>query len=255
MWAYTKASIPHPTLFEKVANHIVSSNILDSFNSQALVNTVWASATANVRHEKLLETVANQIVSSSKLYRCNPQALANTVWAYVKADIRHPKLFDKVADHIVTSKSLNRFNPQDFANTLWAYATVGALHPTLFDKTTSQIIESNIFLDRFKLQSSSAYHISTLWAHASKGIANERLFTLYTFNAAQLHYSFISQDLANMAWVFSAADVDAPTILNDHFINACVNMADEFEIEYFSQLYQWHLWRTNEKSSTGSFAK
>ena len=246
LWAYATVCAFYPTLFEKVANHIVSSDCLGRFNSQVLANTVWAYATADVRHEKLFETAANHIVASSSLSRFNPQELANVVWAYAKVDIRQEKLFEKVSNHIVTSHSLDRFNPQDFVNTVWAYATVGALHPTLFDKISNHIIESNI-LDLFNPQDLA----NTLWACASMGIANEQLFTLCTLKASKFHDSFNSQGVANMAWAFAAADVDDPTLFNDQFFIACINVIKQFEIEHCRQLYQWHLWRINEKSSTG----
>ena len=110
------------------------------------------------------------------------------------------------------------------------------------------IISSNI-LDLFNSQELA----NILWAYASMGIANanEQLFMLCASKAASLMDSFNSQDLANMAWAYAVADVEASTLFNDHFINACVNKMERFEIKHFRQLYQWHLWRISEKSSTG----
>ena len=246
VWAYTKVDVRHEKLFETVANHIVASTSLSRFNPQNIANTLWAYATVGAFHPTLFEKVANCIVTSNILDRFNPQNLANTMWAYATVGSFHMKLFETAANHIVASTSLSRFNSQALANTVWAYATVGAFHPTLFDKMSSHMIKSNI-LDRFNSQALA----NTLWAFATMGIASKQLFMLCTPKAAKFHDSFNSQDLANMAWAYAVADVEAPTLFDDHFINACVGKVGLLEIKHFSQLYQWHLWRINEKSSKG----
>ena len=156
------------------------------------------------------------------------------------------KLFEKVANHIILFNSLDSFSSQALANTVWAYATVGALHPPLFEMVANHIVSSNI-LDRFNPQDLA----NTLWAYASMGIANEQLFTLCTPKAAKFFDSFNSQGVANMAWAYAVADVEVPTLFNDHFFDACISSMERFEIAGSLQLYQWHLWRINEKSSTG----
>ena len=190
--------------------------------------------------------MANHIVESNRLDRFDPQALANVVWAYATVGTLHPMLLEKVANHIVSTNILDRFDPQNIANTVWAYATVGDLHPTLFEKLSNHIIESNT-LDRFDPQALA----NTLWAYASMGMANKQLFTMCALNAANLIDSFNSQELANLAWTYTVADIDASTLFNDHFISACVSKMEQFEIEDFSQLYQWHLWHTHKMSSAG----
>ena len=283
VWAYATAGINHPKLFEKVANHIVGLDTLDPFKPQALSNTVLAYPKAGFNHPKLFQKVANHIVKSDILNRFIPQHLSNTVWAFAAADINHPKLFDKVANHIVQSDNLHQFrHPQDFSNTVWAYATAGVNHPKLFENMANHIVESDV-LNRFNEQALSntmwayatagvnhpeLFHKVTkaaiqrtefdaqgvanlLWSYATMSIIDKELFSSFESTAAKLVDSYNNQDLSHIAWAYAVADHDAPTLFNKRFINKCVEKKDGFVVENFSQLYQWHLWQTQEKSNAG----
>ena len=285
LWAYAKAGFNHPELFEKVANCIIASDNLDRFNSQDLSNIMWAYATAGINHPKLFEKVANLIVEHDSLDRFIPQELAITVWAYAKAGIGHSKLFEKVANHIVESDRLDRFVPQTLSKTLWAYAKAGSNHPELFEKIASHIVSLDNF-DRFDPQdlSSTIWAYATaqfphpklfkkvaeaairckggfnfqevanlLWAYATMGIVDKQLFLSFMPAAAELIDidSCDNQGLANIAWAYAVANVDGPTLFNAHFINKCVEKECEIGIKELSQLYQWHLWQTKEKSNPG----
>eukprot|EP00985_Skeletonema_marinoi_P026276 scaffold20270_cov125-Skeletonema_marinoi.AAC.2 len=283
VWAYAKAGISHPKLFERVANHTVAFKHLNEFYPQALSNTVWAYATAQVPNHKLLEKVANHIVESNSLDRFKPQELSNALWAYATTGINHPRLFEKVANHIVESDSLDRFKPQALSNTLWAYATADVRHPKLFDHlanhivgldnldrfipqhlsnivwsyTTAQVSHSKLFqkvadaaIPR-KGEFDSQAVANLLWAYAAMGIVDKKLFLSFMPTAGKLIDSYTNQGLANIAWAYAVADVDDPTLFNEHFINKRVEKKDGFEIERFSQLYQWHLWQKKEKSNPG----
>ena len=54
--------------------------------------------------------------------------------------------------------------------------------------------------------------------------------------------------MANVAWAYSVANVYAPSVFHNEFINACVNKEDEFELEALRQLHQWQLWQEELKS-------
>ena len=54
------------------------------------------------------------------------------------------------------------------------------------------------------------------------GIVDKKLFSSFMPTAAKLIDSYENQHLANVAWAYAVADVDAWTLFNDHFINACV---------------------------------
>jgi len=245
VWAYATANVPHPKLFEKVANYIVESDSLVRFDPQAISNTVWAYAKAGISHPKLFERVAKHVVESDSLDRFIPQHLSNIVWAYATADVSHAKLFEKVANHIVESKSLDRFKPQTVANTVWAYATAQVSHPKLFQKVADAAIQ------REREFSNSQHVANLLWANAAMGIVDKQLFLSFMPTAGKLIDSYTNQGLANIAWAYAVADVDAPTLFNAHFINKCVAKEDGFETEALSQLHQWHLWQTKEESNPG----
>jgi len=81
------------------------------------------------------------------------------------------------------------------------------------------------------------------------GVVDKQLFLSFVSTAETLIDSYTNQGLANIAWAYAVADVDAPTLFNDHFIEKCVNKKDGFEIEALRQLHQWHLWQTKEESN------
>jgi len=83
------------------------------------------------------------------------------------------------------------------------------------------------------------------------GIIDKQLFLSFVPTAAKLIESYNNQHLANIAWAYAVADIDAPPPFNDRFINKCVEKKDGFVIKDLSQLHQWHLWQTKEKSNSG----
>jgi hypothetical protein len=245
VWAYATVGISHPKMFEKVANHIVGLDSLDRFIPQELSNTVWAYATAQVPHPTLFEKVANHIVKHEDLNKFEPQALSNTLWAYATAGINHPILFEKVANHVVKSDNLDRFEPQALKDTVWAYATAQVSYAKLFHKV------ANAAIQRKEEFNNSQEVANLLWAYATMGIINKQLFSSFVQTAAKLIDICDNQELANIAWAYAVADVDAPTLFNNHFINKCVEKKGVFENEALFQLHQWHLWQTKEKSNRG----
>jgi hypothetical protein len=284
VWAYATAGANHPQLFEKMADHIVRLGHLREFRPQALSNTVWAYATAGVSHPKLFEKMANHIVRLDHLRDFNPQELSNTVWAYASSGVNHPTLFAKLANHVVGLKSLDRFtHPQDVSNTVWAYAAAGVSHPKLFEKMANHVVKLDHLQDyrpqalsntvwayataqvshlklfqqvtRAALQQKRDFNsqgvANLLWSYATTGIFDKQLFSSFVPTAAKLIDKYNNQDLANIAWAYAVADVDAPTLFNDQFINECLEKNDGFSLEDLSQLHQWHLWQTKEKSRTG----
>ena len=62
-------------------------------------------------------------------------------------------------------------------------------------------------------------------------------------------YANSEQNLANIAWAYSVANVDAASAFNDEFINACKEKEDEFNIDELFQLHQWQLWQEELKSN------
>ncbi len=82
-------------------------------------------------------------------------------------------------------------------------------------------------------------------------IVDEQLFSSFAPIAAKLIDNYNNQELANTVWAYAVADVDSPALFNDNFANKCLEKGDGFTVEALSQLHQWHLWQTKEKSRTG----
>ncbi|KAL7452536.1 hypothetical protein ACHAWC_004264 [Mediolabrus comicus] len=250
VWAYATVGVSHPELFEKIADHIVGLKSLDRFtHPQDVSNTVWAYATAGVNHPQLFEKMANHVMANhiarhDHLRDFKPQDLSNIVWAYATAGAKYPHLFDKMANHIVRLDHLRDFNPQDLSNTVWAYATAQVSHPKMFQQLAKAAVQCK---EEFISQDVA----NILWSYATMGIVDKQLFSSVEPTAAKLIDNYNNQNLGNIAWAFAVADVDAPTLFNDRFINKCLKMRDRFSLEELRQLHQWHLWQTKEKSRTG----
>ena len=59
---------------------------------------------------------------------------------------------------------------------------------------------------------------------------------------------FNAQNLANVAWAYSVANVDAPSVFNNEFLTACLKKENDLNIENLCQLHQWQLWQDEIKS-------
>eukprot|EP00956_Cyclotella_meneghiniana_P015666 scaffold24155_cov89-Cyclotella_meneghiniana.AAC.3 len=246
VWSYAAADIQHRDLFNKIGAEIVATDNLKSFKPQDLSNIVWAYATANAHHPGLFKKVADEIVAMDDLKSFKPQELANTIWAYATADVQHPALFKKIGDEIATMNDLKSFNPQNLANTVWAYATANIHHPDLFQKIGDEIATME------NLKSFDPQAIANLvWAYAAGNIQHPDLFKKVSdeFVATKDLKLFNSQDLANIAWAYTVANLDASSLFNSAFRQKLLNRQNEFIDSALSQLYQWHLWQTKEKSN------
>ena len=275
VWAYATLNEKHPKLFKQMADHIISLDGLDNFIPQALSNTLWAFATSEVPHPQLFKRIGNHIIQLDTLDKFKPQHLSNILWAFATAEESHPQLFKKVVDHIVTLPSLRMFNGQDCSNTLWAIATAGESHPHLFERLADHIIELPN-LNGFKSQALS----NTVWAYSTAGESNPQLFNKLADEAIKRQCEFIDQGLVNflwayatngqvdkhlfsslvpsvkdnldkynaqglinVAWAYLVANVNAPSIFNNEFINACLGKEEGFTVKALAQLHQWQLWQ------------
>jgi hypothetical protein len=177
------------------------------------------------------------------------QHLSNVVWAYATANIKHPVLFKKVANAIVALDDLKSFKPQALANIVWAYASVNMQHPGLFRKVGDAIVALN------DLKSFLPQHLSNIvWAYATANIEHPGMFKKVGNAIVEMNdlRSFSAQDLASTAWAFTVTNsIDAPLLFNDEFSNILVDRQNSFIVESLRRLYQWHLWRTIERSDSG----
>ena len=242
LWAFGKMKIPNCQLFEKAGDAIVQLDSLDKFKPQELSNILWAFATLEESHPKLFEKVANHIVQLNDLSDFWPQALSNIAWAYATAEESHLMLFRKLANHIVRLGNLNNFKPQDLSNTVWAYASAKESHPALFQKLSDTAIKRQ---NDFKSQELANF----VWACATNRQIDRHLFSSLVPTVEANLSKCNAQELANIAWAYAVANVDAPSVFNDEFINACIEKEDEFELEALFQLHQWQLWQEELKSN------
>jgi hypothetical protein len=244
VWACVKVNKSDSELFWTIGDQVVAYHF-DEFKPESLSSIVWSFAKSGVQHPELFEKVADHIVDYSDILdRLIPQQLSNISWAYATAGVNHLELFEKVANHIVESEILHRFDPQTLANTVWAYATAQVSHLKLFQKVAEVAIRRQ---EEFIPQ-----HIpNLLWAYAKMGIVDKQLFSSFESTAAKLVQFYKNQELSNIAWVYAVVDVDAPSLFDDSFIRKCVEKKDGFQHVQLAQLYQWHLWQTEEKCNPG----
>ena len=244
LWAFGTMKIPNCQLFEKAGDAIVQLDSLDKFKPQELSNILWAFATLEESHPKLFKKVANHIVQLNDLSDFWPQALSNIAWAYATAEESHLMLFRKLANHIVRLGNLNNFKPQDLSNTVWAYATAKESHPKLFKKVGNHIASLDN-LNEFKPQNLS----NIVWAFATNGQLDDKLFSSLVPTTKANLSKCNAQDLAIIAWTYTVANVDAPSVFNKDFINACTEKENGFIDEGLCQLNQWQLWKEEIKSN------
>ena len=120
--------------------------------------------------------------------------------------------------------------------------------PNLFQK-----IGHNI--DSMKnLESFNAQNLSNIaWAYARANVKQPVVFQKVAGYIANLvdSKSYNPQDLSNTAWAYSVVNIDAPSLFGVSFIEALANRKNELTELDYRQLYQWHLWQTQELFKTG----
>jgi len=218
VWAFEKVKVSHPTLYERVGDHIITLNNLNDFTPQALANILIAYAKAEIFHPDLYENVADHIVTLNHLHDFDSQALANIIWSYAKAEVSHPELFNKVGDHIVTRQQLNDFKPQDLSNIVYSYAKAGVIRQDLFTRIGYHIVAHHHLSD-FNPQKLS----NTVWAYAKLGISHPDLFNKVADHIVTLNHlnDFNSQNLSNILYAYARAEISHPDLFNkvaDHIV-------------------------------------
>jgi len=109
-------------------------------------------------------------------------------------------------------------------------------HPKLFEKLADSAIKSQ---NEFNSQNIANY----LWACATNAHIDQHVFSSFA-PFVKTHIGECNpQFLSNIGWAYAVANVAAPSLFNDEFINACLKHEDEFKIKQLSQLHQWHLWQ------------
>ncbi|KAL7521241.1 hypothetical protein ACHAWX_007500 [Stephanocyclus meneghinianus] len=274
LWAFTRVTHAgeHDTrLFKMLAERAMSCS--SDFKSQELASTVHAFATVKRQNYKLFKMIGDEAVVQIESF--SPQNLSKIVWAYATAGVPHPRLFDEAAKK--ASGCLSEFVSQDLSNTAWAFATAKVYNPHFFEAIAEEALA--------KLREFEPQHLSNIvWAYATLKLPHERLFTEVADAVLRRRTEFISQQvssliwsyayvcvgsvnqrlysllesivilsiddcdsqfLANVAWSYAVANVDAPFLFRNRsaFINAILTRQDEFNLRELCQLHQWILWQ------------
>ena len=163
------------------------------------------------------------------------------------AKIHHTILFEIVGDEIVEMTDLQTFKPQQLSNLVWAYATSNVCQPSLFKKVGDEIVRTKD-LELFTSQELS----NIVWAYATCDIHHKDLFKKVEDAIAAMNTTqFSEQSLSNIAWAYAVMTNVCPLLFSDDFMEALANKSHKFTPEELSQLHQWHLWHSKEKSSVG----
>ncbi|EJK53743.1 hypothetical protein THAOC_26753, partial [Thalassiosira oceanica] len=195
-------------------------------------------SSAGVSHPELFRKIGYHIARQTSLNSFKPQDFSNTAWAFATAGASHPELFKKIGNHLAGLMSLNSFNPQALSNTAWSFATAGISYPELFRKIGDHVAELGCF-DSFKPQELS----NTVWACATIGHTDERLFSAFAPVIRSKLDECSEQDLANIAWAYSVANLPRHDLFNEGYAGALASNENEFSVEEFRQLHQWQLWQ------------
>eukprot|EP00548_Thalassiothrix_antarctica_P010081 CAMPEP_0194161184 /NCGR_PEP_ID=MMETSP0152-20130528/78797_1 /TAXON_ID=1049557 /ORGANISM="Thalassiothrix antarctica, Strain L6-D1" /LENGTH=709 /DNA_ID=CAMNT_0038870941 /DNA_START=769 /DNA_END=2901 /DNA_ORIENTATION=- len=244
-----------------------SENKISTFNSQAIANTVWSYATKGhytANSKIFLDALATLAIS--KLDSFNSQELAITLWGYATLNHYLPELFDAIL-HLAIQK-LPSFKSQEIANTVWAYATMGHSAPELFNSISQLLIERIEIINSQAIITNAATHgrvgypmgnlspkfsnntsssstssstnkidnfssqaiANTVWAYATAGHTDARLFDAMSQLALLKLLSFNSQEIANTMRAYATVNHPAPDFF-DAVSNLAVSKINRFNTQ------------------------
>ena len=229
---------PSSSLFDALADRIVSLPDLTSYNSQDLANVAWAFAKVGHARADLFDAVETRVVSSLLDGRANGDAylshhLSMLVWAYANAGGAHRRLFRAVADRIA-SMDIRNYKPRELSGILLAYAKAGESYPRLFDTVADHIISSGVLVQFEPLEVANL-----LLAFAKAGESNTNLFGAVTNRIISLESlrGFNPQALSNLLWACAKSGERNPILfamVADHVI--ALEDMEEFTSQGLSNL-------------------
>jgi hypothetical protein len=157
------------------------------------------------------------------------------------------QLFQKIACLLLKFHSFNCFEEAHLCKLVCAYAHAGINDPLLFQTFSLVCIQRR---EKFTPQGIS----NILWAFAYMNVIERDLFLSFLPLVATNLDDYNVTDLMTVAWSYAVADIDAPNLFNQQFLDACLKRIgdlDEADEEHLSRLHQWHIWQTVEKSRAG----
>eukprot|EP00557_Chaetoceros_sp_GSL56_P007928 CAMPEP_0176489526 /NCGR_PEP_ID=MMETSP0200_2-20121128/7338_1 /TAXON_ID=947934 /ORGANISM="Chaetoceros sp., Strain GSL56" /LENGTH=1134 /DNA_ID=CAMNT_0017886679 /DNA_START=321 /DNA_END=3722 /DNA_ORIENTATION=+ len=214
LWSLSKASIRHPGVFKRVAEHLVGSDAdfengilgrgMDGFSPQGLGNLAWAYA----KQAQLAAAVNESTIGST-----GRLAVYETSCLDVGENLVR-RLFSRIAETGI--ENIHRFKPQDLSNTCWAFSTLGLLHNVFFQRVHQEVIgrllvprDSQAAVIKFKAQeiANLVWSFATLNVEASSMIEKFTPFIVQMCSNDNGEYTEESiaryikrQEVANLAW-------------------------------------------------------
>ncbi|KAJ1452468.1 hypothetical protein M885DRAFT_526792 [Pelagophyceae sp. CCMP2097] len=249
-WAFARAERPHPGLFEAVARAVLLPGRLGVFLPQELAALAWAFSRLEVRHSNLFDGIASQTLK--QLRKFSLFSLANTAWAYAKAKRLDGTLRFAIAEIAIEKLLSADPTPNDASQLAWAFAQPQALHsandggrPMTFDDDGRRTLvgaaaeddgetarvpppsEGSLRRDQALFAAVSArvtpgllakcdsQQLGTLaWAFSKSGaLVPQRLYDIVATNAISRLADLRPRALAEVAWAFAHARVEAPELL------------------------------------------
>lgn len=212
LWSLSKAGIRHPTVFKKVAEHLVGSDDdiskglhsrgLNGFSPQGVGNLAWSFA----KQAQLADAVSGSVIQTSgrlAIYETSCLDIGETLIN---------RLFRKIAERGIDPElGLSRYKPQDISNTCWAFATLGLTHKTFFGAVSDTVKERLSFFDPLS---------------PNKDSANSSLIR------------FKAQEIANLVWSFATLNYRAEGMMDlfaPFMIHMCSHEGGCYDIHSISK--------------------
>eukprot|EP00928_Gymnodinium_smaydae_P011582 TRINITY_DN14258_c0_g1_i1.p1 TRINITY_DN14258_c0_g1~~TRINITY_DN14258_c0_g1_i1.p1 ORF type:complete len:387 (+),score=49.95 TRINITY_DN14258_c0_g1_i1:19-1179(+) len=132
-----------------------------------------------------------------------PQALSNTAWALATLQHVDLPLLEMCAS--LATKQVSSFKPFELSSILWAFASFEVLEPAACACATSLFLAAAKLLPDRVEDFSFRCLVMIVWAFATAGHHDEKLFMSLAERMARTAHTANRQDLGNAAWAFSHA--------------------------------------------------
>jgi hypothetical protein len=206
-----------------------------AFSPQVIVGITWAYASVGCRIPALLNFLSEECISSCD--KLKPKELASLAWSFAALDYFHRPLMSALADS--SEGRWSEFDASSLANMAWAFATAREDRPLLFEGIVKAAIDRR---GEFTPQGVSML----LWSCSAAGHLDRDIFLSMETTARMLLHQCDCQSLANIAWAYTVADLNAEALFGPEspFVHLLVEKYDKFDHRGLCQLHQWNIWRT-----------
>jgi len=251
-WAFATARFRCDDLIDALSKAAVAHSA--DMNPQALANTAWALSTllsldegdARLEFESSGPKAAFRALASSARSTINSfkaRELSSLAWAFAKAhhgaalDGRDRKrLFDSIAASAL--RRMETFDAQGLSNVAWAFATAGEGKAVLFEALAKEALSfesgrasvsaadppstaDRVMADfaaapaRRRLSAFNPQELANFaWAFSKADVEASALFQVLAEECVTAASYFNAQELANVAWAYSNAGIEAPKLYN-----------------------------------------